>query len=122
MPGYRIANPDVENDKPEEFLDMSIKRPLFLGVALCLGFFFVSLDCHGGQNTEPSAASGTSVEIQPETKPVDSSGEPKTAAKAVAVEPVFEFEPVLDGETVTHKFVIKNTGTAELKILKVRTG
>lgn len=101
---------------------MSIKRSLFSGIALCLAVFFVSLDCHGGQNTEPSAASGTSVEIQPEAKPVDLSEEPKTAAKAVAVEPVFEFEPVLDGETVTHKFVIKNTGTAELKILKVRTG
>ena len=101
---------------------MSVKKPLFSSIALCLALFFVSLDCHGGQNTEPSAASGTSVENQLEAKSVDSSGEPRTAAKAVAVEPVFEFEPVLDGESVTHKFVIKNTGTAELKILKVRTG
>lgn len=85
---------------------MSIKRPLLLSIALCLGLLFLSPDGYGGQNTEPSATSG----------------EPKAAAKAVAVEPVFEFEPVLDGETVTHKFVIKNTGTAELKILKVRTG
>jgi len=122
MSGYRIANPDVENDNTKEFLDMSIKRPLLLGVALCLGLFFMSLDSHGGQDTDTSATSGTSVDIQPDAKPVDSSGEPKAAAKAVAVEPVFEFEPVLDGETVIHKFVIKNTGTAELKILKVRTG
>jgi hypothetical protein len=101
---------------------MSIKRPLFLGAALCLGLFLISLDCHGDQNTKPSATSGTKVETQSEAKSVDSSGEPKATAKAVAVNPVFEFEPVLEGETVAHQFIIKNTGTAELKILKVRTG
>jgi len=122
MPDDHIANPNVKNDTTKELLEMSIKRPLLLSIALCLGLLFLSPDGYGGQNTDTSATSGTSVEIQPEAKPVDSSGEPGAAAKAVAVEPVFEFEPVLDGETVTHKFVIKNTGTAELKILKVRTG
>jgi hypothetical protein len=122
MPGYCIANLDVVNVNTKEFLDMIIKRPIFLSAALCLGLIFFSLDCLGDQAAEPSAASGTSVEVQPEAKPVDSTGAAQATAQAVAVSPVFEFEPVLDGETVTHQFIIKNTGTAELKILKVRTG
>ncbi len=47
---------------------------------------------------------------------------PTTFAKAVVDEPIYQFEPVLDGQTITHTFTIKNTGTAELKIIKVRTG
>lgn len=56
--------------------------------------------------------------VASETKPDN----PKTFANAVVEAPVFQFEPVLDGQTVTHTFVIKNTGNAELKVLKVRTG
>lgn len=41
---------------------------------------------------------------------------------AVALEPIFKFEPVLDGEEVVHDFVIQNRGTAELEIYKVQTG
>jgi hypothetical protein len=122
MSGYYIANLEVAIGITKEFLDMIIKRFLFSNAALCLVLIFFSLDCLGGQASEPSAAPGTSIELQPEAKPVDSSGEPNATAHAVAVSPVFEFEPVLDGETVTHQFIIKNTGTAELKILKVRTG
>ena len=122
MPGYCIANLDVVNGNTKEFLYMIIKRPLFLSAALCLVLIFFSLDCLGDQATEPSAASGTSVENQAEAKPVDSTGAAKATAQAVAVKPVFEFEPVLEGDIVTHQFIIKNTGTAVLKILKVRTG
>jgi hypothetical protein len=41
---------------------------------------------------------------------------------AVALEPVFQFEPVLDGEEVVHDFVIRNQGNAELIIYEVQTG
>ncbi len=41
---------------------------------------------------------------------------------AVAVEPVFEFKPVLDGEEVVHDYVIQNKGSAELEIERVQTG
>ena len=41
---------------------------------------------------------------------------------AVALDPIFKFEPVLDGEEVVHDFVIQNQGTAELKIKEVKTG
>jgi hypothetical protein len=41
---------------------------------------------------------------------------------AFAPEPVFEFQPVLDGDEVIHDFIIKNTGTDELKIDRVQTG
>jgi hypothetical protein len=32
------------------------------------------------------------------------------------------FEPVAEGETVVHDFVVRNAGEAELEIYKVRTG
>lgn len=41
---------------------------------------------------------------------------------AAAVEPVFEFKPVLDGEEVVHDFVIQNKGSADLEIQRVQTG
>lgn len=34
----------------------------------------------------------------------------------------YTFEPVAEGETVVHDFVVRNTGEAELEIYKVRTG
>ena len=127
---------------------MSINRLLLLGVTLSLTFFLISCNGHSDQNTDTPAATETQVEKQAETEPIETkpiettsaelkpaetksvdstdsaepSGESKATAKAVAVEPVFTFEPVLDGETIAHTFVLKNTGTAELKILKVRTG
>ena len=103
---------------------MSIRRPLLLGVVLSLGLFLISLDAHSDQNTATSVTTGTSMEGQTEAKPADSadsSGKIEAVAKIAVVEPVFKFDPVLDGETINHTFVIKNTGTAELKILKVRT-
>ena len=44
------------------------------------------------------------------------------APLAAALEPIFKFEPVLDGEEIVHDFVIQNHGTAELEIYKVQTG
>jgi len=42
--------------------------------------------------------------------------------KAVAETDSFDFGTVLEGNTVLHDFVIKNTGDAPLKIENVRTG
>jgi hypothetical protein len=41
---------------------------------------------------------------------------------AVAPGEIFEFDPVLDGDQVTHNFVIQNKGDAELRIERVQTG
>lgn len=41
---------------------------------------------------------------------------------AKAPEPVFDFPPALDGDNLTHDFVIQNTGTETLKISRVKTG
>lgn len=47
----------------------------------------------------------------------------KVAAPIAQVpESGFTFATVVDGADVLHDFVIKNTGDAELKIEKVRTG
>jgi hypothetical protein len=35
---------------------------------------------------------------------------------------VFEFEPVIDGASVVHDFVVLNKGSAPLQINNVRTG
>jgi len=34
----------------------------------------------------------------------------------------FQFEPVVEGTQVTHKFIVRNTGDAPLNIERVRTG
>lgn len=39
---------------------------------------------------------------------------------AVPVAPSFEFEPVLEGQHLTHDFIIKNQGDAPLNITGVR--
>lgn len=41
---------------------------------------------------------------------------------AKAPEPVHEFSPVLDGDNVTHDFVLRNAGTETLEISRVKTG
>lgn len=40
--------------------------------------------------------------------------------RAVPVAPFFEFEPVLEGEDLTHDFIIRNQGDAPLNITDVR--
>jgi hypothetical protein len=40
--------------------------------------------------------------------------------RAVPVAPSFEFEPVLEGEDLTHDFIIRNQGDAPLNITDVR--
>ena len=40
----------------------------------------------------------------------------------VVPEAVFEFKATLEDESVIHKFVVQNKGTAELAIIKVKSG
>jgi len=40
--------------------------------------------------------------------------------RALPVAPFFEFEPVLEGQSLTHDFIIKNQGDAPLNIISVR--
>jgi len=46
----------------------------------------------------------------------------KEGPVAVVPNPKFEAEPVLEGEDITHEFIIKNTGTQALNISRVKTG
>lgn len=46
---------------------------------------------------------------------------PANAPKAVVVDNAYTFDEVLEGEIVTHAFVIENQGTEPLDILNVRT-
>jgi hypothetical protein len=48
--------------------------------------------------------------------------EDQPLATAFFPETSYEFTPVLDGAKVVHEFVIQNTGTAMLKVEKVKTG
>lgn len=50
--------------------------------------------------------------------------ETKTTGGAVIQIPeaTFDFGEVVEGESVTHQFVVKNTGTDELQIAQVRPG
>jgi hypothetical protein len=50
---------------------------------------------------------------------MDQTDQPPSAA---AVEPEFEFQPVVEGEKVSHDFLIRNTGTGVLKIKNVKLG
>lgn len=48
---------------------------------------------------------------------------PASPATPVAVMPetAFEFPPTVEGEKITHKFVIQNRGMADLSILEIKT-
>ncbi|MBU0464005.1 MAG: DUF1573 domain-containing protein [Proteobacteria bacterium] len=41
---------------------------------------------------------------------------------AEVAERSFRFEPVLEGDQVLHEFIIKNTGSAPLQIIKIESG
>jgi len=46
----------------------------------------------------------------------------QTAPAIVVTKPRYEFSPVLEGEHVTRTFTVANQGTADLEIIRVRTG
>lgn len=48
--------------------------------------------------------------------------EPVKVPVAVVPESGYSFAPVVDGTQIAHDFIMKNEGTAELKIEKIKTG
>lgn len=80
-----------------------IKMITFLAIFICTAALF-SIE------TKDSTAAGT-IENQIQ------SGTPK----AILGEKAFTFNEVLEGEMVTHAFLIENQGTAPLNVLNVRT-
>jgi len=59
-----------------------------------------------------------------ETQTVKEKSDTTTQSVPIAVvsETKFQAAPVLEGNDIMHDFVIKNTGTGELKISRVKTG
>jgi hypothetical protein len=41
---------------------------------------------------------------------------------AALLEGTYEFQPVVEGSTVTHEFILKNRGDKELSILDIKSG
>ena len=54
--------------------------------------------------------------------PVAVTGQPSQSPKASTVEQEFQFQPVVEGEKVSHDFLIRNTGAGVLKIKNVKLG
>ncbi|MCG8633000.1 MAG: DUF1573 domain-containing protein [Desulfobacterales bacterium] len=48
-----------------------------------------------------------------------STGAAMAAPKAVPVNPAFEFSDIAEGQGITHEFIIRNEGDANLNILSV---
>ena len=46
---------------------------------------------------------------------------PSDFPSASVPQPLYEFEPVVDGTQVIHDYIIQNKGTATLEIQKVKT-
>ena len=51
------------------------------------------------------------ADTSPESKPI-----------AFMAEKTFQFDPVIEGDAIHHEFILKNNGTAPLKILKIESG
>jgi hypothetical protein len=41
---------------------------------------------------------------------------------ATITDPSYKFDPVVEGDVITHEFTISNSGTAPLEILKIQSG
>ena len=61
------------------------------------------------------------IESTPDAPPV-AAGQPGSAPQMLIENPVYDAGTVWRGETVEHSFVVKNSGSAPLKILKARPG
>lgn len=65
---------------------------------------------------------GTEIYYNQETKELLwASSVSNPAPVAVMPETIFEFPPVIEGETARHDFLIQNRGDADLAVVKVRT-
>ena len=75
---------------------MKNKISFFLSFVLCVLFFYTV--SHGTENVTKAFPSA----FLPENR--------------------YEFSTILEGEVITHDFIIQNKGTAPLKIEKVKSG
>ncbi|MCA1787730.1 MAG: DUF1573 domain-containing protein [Desulfobacteraceae bacterium] len=60
--------------------------------------------------------------IQPLYADTSSSTATRGTPSGSITDPSYKFDPVIEGDVVTHEFTLSNTGTAPLEILKVQSG
>ena len=60
--------------------------------------------------------------IQPLSADTSSSTAAQGTPSGSITDPSYKFDPVIEGDVVTHEFILSNTGTAPLEILKVQSG
>jgi hypothetical protein len=56
----------------------------------------------------------------------DTSSSPSTSTRGTPsgsiTDPGYKFDPVIEGDVVTHEFTLHNSGTAPLEIRKIQSG
>jgi hypothetical protein len=99
------------------------KFQLFFIVMLVLSLFFcISPPIQASEQAPPEGAA-VPAQISQEAAPGGSGAvamDPN--AKAVLPTVSYEFESVYEGIDMFHDFIIKNEGTADLKIINVKSG
>jgi hypothetical protein len=104
-------------------------------IALSLGLLILMVVPAGAQNTPSDPAGGNARPEHPRLMiaggsslvtdnrhPAPEKDGPSTGPELVVAEPLFEFDRVLDGETVEHDFLVANRGVDPLAIQQIRTG
>lgn len=61
-----------------------------------------------------------SMLLIPVCAPADNT--PSIGPQAFLPESVFEFQPVVEGSRIAHRFILHNRGEAPLEILKIESG
>ena len=80
------------------------------------------ITCWGTHLWAGETSSTPQPKVTPETGAASASAESSGTPRAVFPVLGHEFEPVLEGASVTHTFKVENQGTGELNVLKVSTG
>ena len=62
------------------------------------------------------------VDIIRHLPPAAAESTDQDAAAIDVPNPAYTFQPILEGNSIVHEFVVRNTGRADLEIRKVRTG
>jgi hypothetical protein len=60
--------------------------------------------------------------IQPLHADTSSSTATQGTPSGSITDPGYKFDPVIEGDMVIHEFILTNTGTAPLEILKIESG
>ncbi len=102
---------------------MRAKIQLFILCAFVMAVFFAAIPAiYAVEGTPPGPQHPADV-VAPEGKPTSPpSYEMDPNAKAVLPTDTFDFGSVYEGNDVFHDFIIKNEGTADLKIYNVKSG